>query len=141
MNVDTSSLKNSRGCGRWRKLLMPLRIWLLKPIRSFPRGHTPPERPYASPVAWSVTVAGKSFVAKFRRGLLSSDGGVLALRECRETACVLPIGSPLHHGPAVPIRSLTSGRDHSAFPPADDRGRLIRSYAGFWVTRGSGGAG
>ena len=37
-------------------------------------------------------VSGKSVVAKFDGGLLSSDGGVLALREV-ENACVSRIGS------------------------------------------------
>ncbi len=70
-------------------------------------------------------VSGKTVVAKFDGGLLSSDGGILVLREVEQrlrvadrlTACIADPRSP---------DQITHSLADITFSPADDRGRLRR---------------
>ena len=77
---------------------MLLRIWLSKPIRCVFRRATPAMIDSMLPLPGLSPVSGKRVEVKFDGGLLSSDGGVLALREVdqrlrvadRLAACGLP---------------------------------------------------
>jgi len=71
-----------------------------KLIPPFPQGHTRHDRSYAAAAGLSP-VSGKTVVAKFDGGLLSSDGGILVLRESttrrvadRLAACIEDPRSP-----------------------------------------------
>ena len=66
----------------WLKRLSLRRIWLSEPISNCDRPHRH-ERSYAAAARFVIRFR-QAGVVKFDGGLLSSDGGVLALREVEE---------------------------------------------------------
>ncbi len=82
---------------------------------------------YATPFLPGLSpVQGKAIVARFDGGRLSSEGGLLALRENRAPAGLGGPAGELPDGPACAGAGLTPlGRDHP-LPDADDRRRLRR---------------
>ena len=67
------------------------------------------------PLPGLLSVSGKSVVVKFDGGLLSSDGGVLALREVEQRLRVADRLAACLVDPARPIRSRTAWRTSLAF--------------------------
>ena len=68
----------------WLKRLILRMIWLSKPITRHFRKATPAMNDPMLPLPGLSPVSGKTVVAKFDGGLLSSDGGVLVLREVEQ---------------------------------------------------------
>jgi hypothetical protein len=77
------------------------------------------------PLSGLSPVAGKKVVVKFDGGLLSSDGGILVLREVEQRLRVADRMAACLVDPRAPDQ-ITHARCHHALSFADDRGRLRR---------------
>lgn len=69
-------------------------------------------------------VADKALIARFDGGQLSSDAGVLTLREVERRLGVAERAGRLHPGPARARAGAASAGGHRTLPHADDRRRL-----------------
>jgi hypothetical protein len=77
------------------------------------------------PLPGLSSVSGKTVVAKFDGGLLSSDGGILVLREIEQRLRVADRLAACIRDPRSPDQ-ITQPRRHHRFSTADDRGGLRR---------------
>jgi Transposase DDE domain group 1 len=68
-------------------------------------------------------VCGKTIVAKFDGGLLSSDGGILVFREVEQRLRVADRMAACLKDPRAPDQ-ITHARRHHPFSADDDRGGL-----------------
>ena len=59
-------------------------IWLMKPIHAISKKATASMNDPMLPLPGLSPVSGKTIIAKFDGGLLSSDGGILVLREIEQ---------------------------------------------------------
>ena len=110
----------------WLRRLSLRQIWLSGLIHaiSIRKPHSRHERSYAAAAAVCLPLPAKPVVVKFDGGLLSSDGGVLALREVEQRLPGRRSARRLHD------RSSRSRSDHAQlggrhpFSTADDQRRL-----------------
>jgi len=78
------------------------------------------------PLSGLSPVAGKKVVVNFDGGLLSSDGGILVLREVEQRLRVADRMAACLVDPRAPDQITAHARRHHALSFADDRGRLRR---------------